>query len=111
VMVQEVFGSSVGGVCRLETYVVGGVNCRKRTRSAWWLVPDQLKIFFRGSLAKGVSFAWLKWSFCWLRIAVSTPVASVMVFDTSATFGLSGLSTGTLIKEIPLDVLGFMLGS
>jgi hypothetical protein len=46
-----------------------------------------------------------------LRIAVSTSVALVIVFHMSASFGLSGLSTGTLIMEILLDVLGFMLGS
>jgi hypothetical protein len=41
VIVKESFGSSVGGAGQ------------ERTGSAWWLVPDQLKIFFRGSLAKG----------------------------------------------------------
>jgi hypothetical protein len=44
-------------------------------------------------------------------MAVLTSVALMMVFHTSASFGWLGLSTGTLIIEMSLEVLGLMLGS
>ena len=65
----------------------------------------------KGSQANGVSLARLKYNFCWSRMAVSTSVASVMVFHTNASFGWFGLLTGALIIEMPLDIVDLILGS
>jgi hypothetical protein len=90
--------------------VVGG-NVPESMLSALGPVPCQLKVFLSGSVANGVSFAWLK---CWgfrRRRWSSISEGSVMVSPGCRSSGRMGPLKGIFMRDRPPVGAAFARGS